>query len=49
MSPVFFIAMPFILLLLMSQSAGASQAQTSKGPKGPDEQDGDIIIIRKKK
>ncbi len=48
MSPVFFIAMPFILLLLMSQGAGASQTITEKGSKAPKAQNDEIIIIRKK-
>ena len=48
MSPVFFIAMPFILLLLMSQGAGASQTPADTGSKAHKGQDDEIIIIRKR-
>ena len=47
MSPVLFISLPFVLLLLMSQGAGTSKAKKSKGAKDLEYQDGDIIIIRK--
>ena len=47
MSPVLFISLPFVLLLLMSQGAGARKPQKSKGSDNFEYQDGDIIIIRK--
>ena len=48
MSPILFISLPFVLLLLMSQGAGASQRPKDKVTKKPSEyQDSDIIIIRR--
>lgn len=47
MSPVLFISLPFVLLLLMSQGAGANKSPKKKPPKDSGYQDGDIIIIRK--
>ena len=47
MSPVLFISLPFVLLLLMSQGAGANQSPQKKRSQDSEYQDGDIIIIRK--
>lgn len=47
MSPVLFISLPFVLLLLMSQGAGAHKPKKAKGTQTSEYQDGDIIIIRK--
>ncbi|MEM1251765.1 MAG: hypothetical protein AAGI69_04975 [Cyanobacteria bacterium P01_H01_bin.21] len=48
MSPVLFISLPFVLLLLMAQGAGTSKPKKSTEPKDFEYQDGDIIIIRKR-
>jgi hypothetical protein len=47
MSPVLFISLPFVLLLLMSQGAGANKPTKTKSPQASEYEDGDIIIIRK--
>ncbi len=47
MSPVLFISLPFVLLLLMSQGAGTHKPPKVKDTQESDFQDGDIIIIRK--
>lgn len=47
MSPVLFISLPFVLLLLMSQGAGASKTSKGKSSNRSEYPDGDIIIIRK--
>ena len=48
MSPVLFISLPFILLLLMAQGAGTGNPKKPTKPKDVEYQDGDIIIIRKR-
>lgn len=48
MSPILFISLPFVLLFLMSQGAGAGKPPKKEGAKEFEYQDGDIIIIRKK-
>lgn len=48
MSPVLFISLPFVLMLLLSRIAGASKHPKEKTVKPPEYQDGDIIIIRRK-
>ncbi|MDV3347837.1 hypothetical protein QGP82_03965 [Leptothoe sp. LEGE 181152] len=47
MSPILFISLPFVLLFLMAQGAGAGKSSKKKGSKDFEYQDGDIIIIRK--
>ncbi len=47
MSPILFISLPFVLLFLMSQGAGAHKPTKVKSSQSSEFQDGDIIIIRK--
>ena len=47
MSPVLFISLPFVFMLLLSRLAAAAKAPQDKNTKPPEYQDGDIIIIRR--
>lgn len=48
MSPILFVSLPFLLLLLVSRLAGTNKTNTDKAPTKGEYQDGDIIIIRRK-